>query len=238
VTIAARIDMAAEHAGFKSTAALARACQVTPPAITALVNGSRPMVELLQKIAAETGVSANWLRAGDPAEAPSWADRKQVALDAVKALPDRDRAWMLREIEHVYADDDVHRTPEQATAELVQLRADRELAATGIQALHRQAVEQLAALQRLARDLGVPLDGSSSGQKMPVAPSARTGSEAQPRQIPTPDEVVAATRRLQRRARDHARAQAQDEAPTQEPAPAGSVSGGSGAHRGAAPHHR
>jgi predicted secreted protein len=131
------------------------------------------MNALLAKVADITGVSVHWLRSGDPAEAPPWADRKQVALDAVRALPDRDRAWMLREIDKVFAADDVEHAPAQATAELAQLRSDRELAATGIQTLHRQVVEQLAAVERLAKELGVTLGADEAkprGRQRPTFP--------------------------------------------------------------------
>ncbi|MEY2855641.1 MAG: Bacteriophage repressor helix-turn-helix domain [Pseudomonadota bacterium] len=68
-----RVEEAMTRAKFNSQQEIADACGVTQPAISALLGGKFPMLDLLQKIAEKTNVSFEWLRFGDVEKAPSWA---------------------------------------------------------------------------------------------------------------------------------------------------------------------
>jgi transcriptional regulator with XRE-family HTH domain len=165
MTLAARIDIAAGRAGYHSMAALARACEVTPPAITALVSGSRPMSELLDRIADKIGVSAQWLRTGDPASAPSWADPVQVARDAVAGLSDIDRLRFLAD--QALDQAEAEHEPNVAAARLALVRKRADELALAVAEVQRQ----MAGLQAA---LGDPTHA-------PAKPTGRNGPKFQPR---------------------------------------------------------
>jgi hypothetical protein len=77
-----RIEAAARRAGFDSQADLAAACGVKQPSIHALISGKYPMKDLLRTVAAKTGVSPDWLRDGNPHDAPPWArEPLMIAVD-------------------------------------------------------------------------------------------------------------------------------------------------------------
>jgi transcriptional regulator with XRE-family HTH domain len=73
-----RVEEAMERAGFKTQQAIAEACEVTQPAVNALLSGKFPMLDLLKKIADRTGVSYDWLRFGDLDKAPPWVSVRNL----------------------------------------------------------------------------------------------------------------------------------------------------------------
>lgn len=164
-----RVMACAGRLRVESVAALARLLETEPQYLFKAFAGDGKAHASMVKLADKTGVSVHWLETGDPAEAPPWADRKQVALDAARALSERDRVWMLRALTRGDLDDD----PDGVTAELVQLRDDRATMERHLRKIHHTLANQCTELQAMldvvmkaARDLGVGLDSPPQNENL------------------------------------------------------------------------
>lgn len=149
MTLRQRIEEAARRAGYTTQTALATALGIKQPSLYALLAGHATMTKQLQKIAELTGVSATWLRTGDPSEAPPWADPVAVARDALARLSDVDRLRLQAEL--ALAQGDVDHEPASAAAELGHWRMFMGAARTELNDLEALAAEQLRRVQDLRR---------------------------------------------------------------------------------------
>jgi transcriptional regulator with XRE-family HTH domain len=117
-----RVREARLAAGIRSQSALARMCGCDSTAINKLENGGILSLsgDLLLKIAAATGVNANWLSTGAgqriPAEKPEAKPERDRILDVLSAMPPEDEAYWrsrleteLRDIQRARMKD--HRNP-------------------------------------------------------------------------------------------------------------------------------
>lgn len=75
---------------MRSVNALAKACGVSHVWMREVVSGIKPGYDTIDKIAKVTGVSAHWLRDGNPHDAPLWArDARLQAFDDMQEIARR-----------------------------------------------------------------------------------------------------------------------------------------------------
>jgi transcriptional regulator with XRE-family HTH domain len=151
MTIAERVDAAARRKGINSRRDLAEKCATSHVWLGEVLNGKKPGYDLIDKISAVLDVSALWLRTGDPAVAPSWADRVHAIRDAAAELSEMDRLRLQIELGMVHAD--MEHAPDATANELLHLRAVQAAQCHRLAAAERTVQALLTELQDMRREI-------------------------------------------------------------------------------------